>query len=1270
MLEITGKDIEQLRDDDLRTLIGLLCEAELRSVKLPVAGVTWGGHQDASDGGIDVRVDLEVPIIGNGFIPRAKTGWQVKKSDLPRKKILTEMQTKGKLKETIKNLVKDGGAYIIASGNSSTTDKTLSNRKNAIREALDGLAEKENLFIDFYDQNRIASWTRCHPSMILWVRKKIGNPLLGWQPFRNWSKSNEDTDEEYFIDNEVRLYEGNTTQDNGESIVQGINRLRNKISNTSDAVRIVGLSGVGKTRLLQALFDDRIGQNVLSRNEVIYADGREGVSPGPIVFAQQLMALRQSVILAIDNCTPNLHQELTKICCLPGSKVKLITIEYDVKDDEIEKTKVFRLEPSSISLIEKIIHKQFSFINSNNARTIAELSGGNARIAFAVAKTITKGDSSVFLKENDLFNRLFHQRNIEDKSLLKAGEICSLVYSFNFERDEDDFDEMDFLSKLAEKTKTDLHADIVELKRRDLVQQRSKWRAILPHAIANRLAARGLDNIPFDILITAFEGSSERLLKSFSNRLSFLHGHEVAEKVAQRWLSEDGLLGELHNLKSFGWDVFKKIASVSPSATLGAIERAIKHDAGNGSFIKDRVKDYSTMISLIAYEGQYFERSVNVLKSMYYLDSSKEDREEWIKPLIETLFQIKYSRTHATLKNRISVAEKYLTSNDKEEQDLGLLMLNGLLASTNMRPFYGYSRLSRKIVDFGYSPKTNDEVNGWYATVIKLCDRYVGVSGLVGEKVQDTLAKSFKGLWSLARWGFYKELEEVARKIAKNKMWVEGWLATRKTLRGQRKVMEEGQLLRLCKLEKELQPETLIDKVRGYVFSTEIDFYALVEPLVDDDNIPWEESLKTIKELGEEVAKNKAVFKELLPEMIKAAYAHNSGQESFYEGLAMSCEDPIKMWHELRTAIISNSESKNVKILHYYLSGIWQRDPKLSDEFLDGALTDGFLIGYFPFLQGALPDDPERWNRLKKSFVLNRTPVESYSYLTDSYLQADFDAYVELLELLVKKEHGIPVAIKILYNSVFSKRSMKNKPPNANMKAFGRKLLAKLEFNSELRSIEHLDHKLETIIKGCFESNQSEEGKLFCDNLAKAYVERKFSFLGLKSTLVSLAKGQSICFLDSFLADEIDISGAMLVGLSHDSNPIFHIEKEVIESWCNENPDTRYPKVASSIVLLKSRENGKGLEFSDVALMLLDKAPSISNVLKGFEENFYPSLYTGSRLPYYEERLNFLERLKDGGNEDLIEWVRRMKVDVKAEIDQFLSMENESSGLKYERFED
>src|ERR1700680_168229 len=122
MFEITGNDIGLVSDEDLRTLVGRLCEEEVRRRGLPTTMVTWGGHQDARDGGLDVRVALPVGTSIDGFVLLPSTGFQVKKGDMPRKKILAEMCPEGTLRPVIQALADEGGAYIIVSANGSTTD--------------------------------------------------------------------------------------------------------------------------------------------------------------------------------------------------------------------------------------------------------------------------------------------------------------------------------------------------------------------------------------------------------------------------------------------------------------------------------------------------------------------------------------------------------------------------------------------------------------------------------------------------------------------------------------------------------------------------------------------------------------------------------------------------------------------------------------------------------------------------------------------------------------------------------------------------------------------------------------------------------------------------------------------------------------------------------------------------------------------------------------------------------------------------------------------
>src|SRR5438552_3688330 len=83
-----------------------------------------------------------------------------------------------------------------------------------------------------------------------------------------------------------------------------------------------------------------------------------------------------------------------------------------------------------------------------------------------------------------------------DEEILKAAKVCSLVYSFDGETLDGEAAELPILADLAEQTVSELHGHVAELYRRQLVQKRSKWRALLPHALAHKLAKQALEDIP------------------------------------------------------------------------------------------------------------------------------------------------------------------------------------------------------------------------------------------------------------------------------------------------------------------------------------------------------------------------------------------------------------------------------------------------------------------------------------------------------------------------------------------------------------------------------------------------------------------------------------------------------------------------------------------------------------------------------------------------------------------------------------------------------
>src|SRR5260370_1545122 len=115
--------------------------------------------------------------------------------------------------------------------------------------------------------------------------------------------------------------------------------------------------------------------------------------------------------------------------------------------------------------MEKLVRARFADVSQLDARNVAEFSGGNARIALALASTVKKSETISSLNNAELFTRLFQQRHQHDAGLLQIAEACSLVYSFQGELLTGDEAELPVLGGLIGKTAQDVFTAAAELKR-------------------------------------------------------------------------------------------------------------------------------------------------------------------------------------------------------------------------------------------------------------------------------------------------------------------------------------------------------------------------------------------------------------------------------------------------------------------------------------------------------------------------------------------------------------------------------------------------------------------------------------------------------------------------------------------------------------------------------------------------------------------------------------------------------------------------------------
>lgn len=1264
MFDITSDEIAALNDEDLRTLVARLCEAELRLRGFSPAAVTWGGNQTAPDGGLDVRVALPPSAVIDGFVPRASTGFQVKKPDMPKSAITAEMLPAGKIRPVIQELADAGGSYIIVSSSGSTADSSLRNRMEAMREAVAGVVNADQLHTDFYDRTRLATWVRCHPGLITWVKERIGRSIVGWRPYGAWSGAHEGADAEYLLDDKLRLNLGKHNDAPAESVAQSIDELRDELILPGKMVRLVGLSGVGKTRLVQALFDDRVGLRSVPPSLAIYTNLSDNPDPQPLGLASDLIANRTRAVLVVDNCPPDLHRRLSELCSTSNSTVSVITIEYDVRDDQPEGTRVVTLDTSSPELIEKLVRRRYPYISQVDANTIAETSGGNARIAIALAETVERSESIVGLSDEDLFQRLFRQRHEPDSALFLAAQACSLVYSFQGEALTGDEAELPLLASIVGQRPLDTYRHVMELLRRDLIQKRGPWRAVLPHAIANRLAARILEDTPYDIINQQLIlGGNERLVRSFSRRLSFLHDHPRAIEIVDRWLAPSSLLGDVTALSELGRAMLENVAPVLPEAALSALERAGNGDSRLAIAAWSRHK---VLLRSLAYDSDLFERSVDLLANTATKNPDEREAKE-ASDLLVSLFPIHLSGTHASIEQRLKVIERLIRVDEVKSRSLGLAALGTVLKVTHFSSSHKFEFGARSR-DYGYCPRSEDDVTHWYGSALALIERLALTEEILKSELRHQLAQSFRGLWTFAH--MFDNLDALSRKFAAEGFWREGWAACRNVVHLDGKHLAPDVISRLSALEAELKPSSLQDRVRAVVLGDRSGGLDLDDMEVDEDVTSAAQRLAAIaQDLGAVVVASDATFEELLPELL----CGGNQVWAFGRGLARASTDLRATWGKLVRGLERiPMEKRNLQILRGFLSEVWERERELAQGFLDRALDEPALASFLPMLHTAVEIDERGADRLKQALKSGKAPISMYQHL--AYGRAtdmlSGEALRDLLHLVSEHPDGFDVALEILAMRYFSDRLDKREHAPALLEA-GRDLLQRIRFR---KSNQRDSSNLADVVRTCFAS--SDAGPVaagVASRLKQAVASYETYAFDNEVLLEALLEVQPLAVLDALLGGDESNQRAGIQMFEHIGaqriKPADAVSCKLLITWCEQDRKKHYPLAASIISIYQRTKETETLIWTEEALALLTGAPDPKEVLTVFSRRLRPMSWSGSRAALMEANAKLFDDLEPYVGTDLMQEARLLKNQLIQEAERERDWETKQDSARDERFE-
>lgn len=1281
IFDIEKDELLRLTDVQLEELIARLAEAEVALYGFSPACVNWSGSITAPDGGIDIHVQVPADEMDTGFLARSDTVLQAKKHKMQRAAIEKEMSSGESLSPMLSEQARKKGSYIIVSLDDDCSPPMKAERLKAMWDAMDDDPHKSNIHLDFYDRSKLCQWLRQHPSVMLWVSETLGKGYSGWQAYGAWSNPPKGVADTLISAPGVTI---TLPLGRGQklNILEAISPMRELIRSTNKAVRITGLSGVGKTRIVQALFDEAIGTDALDRTVAVYVDTGSEPVPSATAMFDRLIAEGRRAIMILDNCPSELHSSLASKASASGNEVRLITIEYDIRDDKPQTTEVIHIETIGPAVAEQLVLRRFPGIGQNNARRIAEFADGNARVSLAIAERVEEGESLAQLSDTQLFNRLFEQRNHPDGELREQAEILSLVYSFSVSATGMNSNELEILGSLSGSSKAQLFRAVTKLISRHVVQKRAHWRAILPHAIANKLAASALDSIPLDQLRAVFEAPEQkRLLLSFAHRLGLLHDNPVATEIVEAWLQPEGLLGRILELDDESVRILDYIGPVAPEALLNRIEAELTASDFKGiePIYDPRRLAILNLLQSLAYEPNAFDRCTRLLIQMAEYEDEGNNHDSARDKLVR-FFQAYLSGTHASLNQRITLMNECFSSDIAGRRVLGFKMLSTALEGSHWTGI-GVNEFGARPRDYGFEP-TYDELVDWRSAFIDVAVQ-LGTSGdsEIEASARMSLADAFRGLWD--QEAMWEKLVDAARKLHAYSSWGDGWKAIRSMIyfdyarrtdaEGAEPVPES-----LAALEKELEPHDLVPEIMAYVLSRGGDYWALDADLGDDDVEKYSEAESRLEAKAIQLGRNFAASNHKLDELGPNLFSNHgmSYRFAFGKGLAEGAQELQIGWQLLVDQLgLHPAVSKDFAIFCGFIDQTYAVAPALAQEFLD-------QCSRHPELRRAIVDLHPRRRFTETDLnrcmgVLDDPEISPHIYgpilWRDQYANLQRGRVLELAQCILSKTNGDDVVLDAL-SMRLSRKEEAADILGSDLRQIGLRAAILRVQRDHRDSGGSTDYRMERVVSAALRFDGYDSDKQNWIDTIFSAVDEHYGYLSsFGKTIEKTAALMPESFLNHVFEGNEKQQQRRLFFISHGSLrqlPLAKIDVGVLIQWCHaRNDSTVWASIAAGVTLWSKHDEHSVLILHEAAIKLLEAAPEPKTILQSFAERVKPTSWTGSRASVMQLRADAIGILINHERSDISEIAKVVYEELIRRIEREKEREQHEDNEQEQRFE-
>lgn len=758
--EITIKDIERLSDVELSDILLRLLKFESERYQFTnVRDILVPLKINIGDAGEDGRLECG-NTNGSKWVQNKFSIFQCKATDLKPKEVYNEFfsnptQSKKQLKDKIKEVLDANGQYVFFI-HKPYVKKLIDSRLDKARKALSYCNrvyktkyKKEQVRI--LDANLIKDWVNEYINVVLTVQLylRITRPN-GLKTIEQWGEYEDIRRVDFVSNTKLDLF---------------LKQIKNEVLNEKATIRIVGHSGLGKSRLVYEAFRSR-GQ---LKNNAIYYDIIDNGQNIVDFVKSECSSLKGTLI--VDNCNYEIHTALKNEITRSSSKMCLITIDYSVEEEYDqskrinERNYIFLKNEFYQDIIIEILRKLFgTSVTSAELDYISKYSEGYPKMAVLFAEAVRSKKNIPFSDfiEDKLMQKLLFGRDFSDTPKINAryeiAKACSIFSHFGTPQ----IEELKILNETERKYFADQNEMIYKCVcnppsdkksfketsnyfiNKQIFEKRGRYLNVRPTPLAIKLALewwKYQEVEELKILFPLLENHG--LAEPMVERLKYLDQlNEAKQFVNDSWGPKSPFgTAEVLNTE-LGSKLFRSVVEVNPESLVQSLETAflnmtkeelLKVDKGRRNLV--------WALEKLCFRKETFDLAAKLLYAF-----AVSENESWgnnaTNQFIQ-LFQIFLPGTEVDYDQRLLLIKYGLDKQDNDYTRIAIQALGRGLETHGFHRMGGAEQQGSGSPLKDYHPKTRKEINDYQKNVfnllVSIVEHNAGFLDLVIEKVARTI---------------------------------------------------------------------------------------------------------------------------------------------------------------------------------------------------------------------------------------------------------------------------------------------------------------------------------------------------------------------------------------------------------------------------------------------------------------------------------------------------------------------------------------------------